>query len=164
MMTRMRTLTAILTGIAVLALTGCAPQAPAVNKADVEKKIRETEAALSKAYAAKDLKQYMAFFEPEAIIAGSGMQPVVGAPAIAKGTEVLFTDPNLKEEFAADHVDVAEAGDLAVAHGKYHQTATSKETGQPAEEQGSYATVFRRQPDGSWKITYEISTSEGSTH
>jgi uncharacterized protein (TIGR02246 family) len=158
----MRTLGAVLAGIAVLVTAACAPPARAVNKPDVAKSIRETEAALAKAYAAKDLKQYIAFFEPEAIIAATGMPPITGAPAISKGTAALFADPHLKEEFAADHIEVADAGDLAVAHGRYRQTATRSGTGEPAEEHGSYATVFRRQPDGSWKIAYEISATESA--
>jgi ketosteroid isomerase-like protein len=49
-------------------------------------------------------------------------------------------------------------GDLAVAVGTYRMAVTPKKAGaKPLPvEQGKYIEVMKKQPDGSWKIVYDI--------
>jgi ketosteroid isomerase-like protein len=52
-------------------------------------------------------------------------------------------------------------GDLAYAVGTYRATLTPKKTGgkpMPTEE-GKYVEVLKKQADGSWKIVYDMWSS-----
>jgi ketosteroid isomerase-like protein len=50
------------------------------------------------------------------------------------------------------------AGDWAYDRGNYTLTVTPK-SGKPTETSGKYLTIYKRQPDGSWKIYRDISNS-----
>jgi ketosteroid isomerase-like protein len=60
-------------------------------------------------------------------------------------------DPNFNLSFAADKVEVAESGDLAVSTGKFTETGTDPATKQAKTQAGSFVTVYKKQADGSWK-------------
>jgi lysophospholipase L1-like esterase/ketosteroid isomerase-like protein len=56
--------------------------------------------------------------------------------------------------WAPDFVDVSDAGDLAYTYGSY--TYSSKDSaGQPVVRKGIFHTVWKRQPDGSWKFVWD---------
>jgi ketosteroid isomerase-like protein len=57
-------------------------------------------------------------------------------------------------------VSVAKSGDMAYSWGTYDLTATGPD-GKPMQDQGKYATVWKKQADGSWKSvldTFNTST------
>jgi len=47
-------------------------------------------------------------------------------------------------------------GDFAYATGPYGSKATAKATGKVTEAAGRYLEIFRKQPDGSWKIYRDL--------
>jgi uncharacterized protein (TIGR02246 family) len=48
-------------------------------------------------------------------------------------------------------IDIRISGDLAVAIGTFTGSFTGIESGETTEENGTWADVYQRQPDGSWK-------------
>jgi ketosteroid isomerase-like protein len=50
------------------------------------------------------------------------------------------------------------SGDLAVEHGRWRMTFVPK-SGRPVPSAGNFVHVWRRQPDGSWKLFRDISNS-----
>ncbi len=55
--------------------------------------------------------------------------------------------------------DLMVAGDLAVETGSYQLTMVPKK-GKPTPEKGKYLTVWKRQPDGTWKIVRDIDNTD----
>jgi uncharacterized protein (TIGR02246 family) len=49
-------------------------------------------------------------------------------------------------------VDLALSGDYATEVGNYAYTYAPDSTGKPRHESGRYAVIWRRQPNGTWKI------------
>jgi ketosteroid isomerase-like protein len=54
-------------------------------------------------------------------------------------------------------VDVSK-DDLAYSQGTYSVTSTDPKTKKVMAEKGSYVEVYKKQPDGSWKVVEDINT------
>ena len=58
-----------------------------------------------------------------------------------------------------DRIDVAESGDLAVQYGEFRQVMADG-SGNVRSIPQKFVTCWRRQPDGSWKISASMATIE----
>jgi uncharacterized protein (TIGR02246 family) len=143
-----------------LALGACSSAPAPVDKAAIEKSVREVEANMAKAMAAKDAKAFVSNYATDAVLMIPGEPAMKGHDAISAAISSMAADPNLKLEFEADRVEVSDSGDLAVTRGNYTMTATDPATKKPMNDKGSYVTVFRKQADGGWKDVLDINTSE----
>jgi uncharacterized protein (TIGR02246 family) len=141
-------------------LAACGSSAPAVDKAAVERSVKDVEAGMAKAISAKDAAAFAANYTADAILMTPGTPAMKGNDAIRAGIGSMFADPDLKLEAASDRVEVAASGDMAATHGTYTMTATDSATKKPINDHGSYVTVFRKQADGAWKAVLDINTSD----
>ena len=80
-----------------------------------------------------------------------GAPAVVGKAAIEKGIHASYEALDW-EEFIIHLEEVKVAGDWGYARGTYFLFATPKAGGETAFDHGKYLKIFKRQPDGSWKI------------
>jgi ketosteroid isomerase-like protein len=55
-------------------------------------------------------------------------------------------------KMAITPLEITVAGDWAYSRGVYTQDLTSKDTQKTAHVDGKFLTIFKKQPDGSWKI------------
>jgi len=83
---------------------------------------------------------------------------VVGLPAMRERLEKNFPT------YASRHMvikiqEVIVSGDWAFAHGVYTDEAVLKAGGKTAYTDGKFLTVFKREPDGAWKIYADTSSS-----
>jgi len=76
---------------------------------------------------------------------------VVGKPAIETGIRASHQALDF-EKFTINLEEVKVAGDWGFARGMYFLFATPKAGGETAFLDGKYLTIFKRQPDGCWKI------------
>ena len=88
------------------------------------------------------------------------MKPTSGIADIRKVYEEGLKDPNFNFTFAADKVEVAEAGDMAVAQGRFTETYTDPATKQAKSDKGSFLTVYKKQSDGSWKAVQDWAVAD----
>jgi uncharacterized protein (TIGR02246 family) len=58
---------------------------------------------------------------------------------------------------------IRQSGDLAYDVGRYSMTVPQKE-GSPRKDRGKYLAVWKRQPDGQWKIAADSWSSDLSAH
>jgi len=138
--------------------SGCTQAAKAADPKQVENSIRAQEAQWQKDYAAKDVNALAGHYADDGAIVGPG-DPIVSTDVDRrKALQAFVSDPNLKIDFAADQVQVAQAGDLAYSRGRYSMTMTDKATDKPVTRDGTYLTVYRKQSDGSWKAVEDFST------
>jgi uncharacterized protein (TIGR02246 family) len=139
----------------ILALLGCqqpAPQAPDTRAAD-ETAIRAAEAEMVKAVAALDPARAVSFYTDD-IVGMTVDAPVVqGKENMQKFFETWMKD---KPEFSGKtvQVEVARSGDLAYSWGTGKVSVKDKK-GKVAETTHKYASVWKKQADGGWKIAVD---------
>jgi ketosteroid isomerase-like protein len=145
--------------VAALSASGCTKSTPAsADPAKIEASIRAQEAQWQKDYAARDVDALAGHYSDDAALGGPGDPLATTDADRRKALQNLVSDPNMKLTFAADRVQVAQSGDYAYSRGHYSMTMTDKVTSKPATSEGSYLTVYKRQPDGVWKAVEDFVT------
>ena len=109
-----------------------------------------------KAAAAKDLDTCASYYLNDAVIFSPGVPAVVGKDNIRKFLQAMVNAPNMKLTFLGSTVDVARSGDLAVDHGTVQVTTTDKK-GKTTTQTSQAVLVWKKQPDGSWKVAADTS-------
>jgi len=139
-------------------LAGCARNPEDVSTETAKQQILAQEQAWNEAYAKRDSEALAGFFAEDAAMAYPGAQLVRGQDKIRETSAEFANDENLNVSFKANRVEVAESGELAYSRGQYLMTATNPQTNQPESTQGYYLTVWKRQPDGTWKAVEDFVT------
>jgi len=147
----------------VLLLAGCgdgkAPQAGTSAAIDRQAVAAEVKAAIRtqiEAYAARDPEKAASIAAPDMLGMFHGEKNNVGRDAVLAQIKAQMADPAVKLEATDETVDVAEAGDMAVYRATYRFTFTNPTTGQPAVETGNWVAVFKRQADGTMKLSTDM--------
>jgi uncharacterized protein (TIGR02246 family) len=117
--------------------------------------IKAVEANMTKAGEAKDSAALASSYASDAVFAIPG-RTVHGSDAIGKSLASDLQDPAFKFESTNERTDTS--GDLGYTTGSYKVTYTDSKTKKVVNGTGSYLTVFRKQPDGSWKAVADFST------
>jgi uncharacterized protein (TIGR02246 family) len=136
---------------------GAAPPAAAAEfSAADEAVIREADQAWAKATSAGDAAAITAFYASDAVLLPPGSPAVKGSEEIGKffaGMTSAVSGP-----FELKTTAVQGSGDLALSTGEYTATLTPRQKGakpMPVEH-GKYLGVMKKQPDGSWKLIYDM--------
>ncbi len=152
----MKKLLLIVATLLVLAISGCAPQ---VDVAAEEAAIRDTYAGCLKASQAMDIERVLSCWADD----GSAFPP--NAP-IATGKEAIrpfysewFANPGFALSSQQTKVEVSRAGDLAYDVGAYELTLNDPQ-GKPVTDRGKFVHVWKKQPDGSWRVVVAIFNSD----
>ena len=149
-----RILLLIVAGAITLGTDACGRNADTGKIADA---IKLQDVQWSKDYGAKDVNGIESHYTGDGVLAGPGFIATtdVGRRQILTA---LMSDPNYKQTFSPDQVDVAKSGDMAVSRGHFEITMTDTKTNAPQPIPGSYLTVYKKQSDGSWKATARFLT------
>ena len=154
-----------LLGAAAIALTtGCqnAGSAGAVDTNAIVTAIKADEKAWSDEFQAKprNLEALVAHYADDAFFLAPGTKPATGMTEIRSVYAEGLNDPNFNIHFAADKVEVAQAGDLATSQGRFEETYTDPELKKPVKVSGSFLTVYKKQADGSWKAVQDWAVAD----
>lgn len=133
--------------------------APADTRAADEQTIKDSEAAWVKDFAAKDMDKIVAHYADNASVLMPDTPIMTGKDAIRAGMKDVITDPKFSLELTTAKVEVS-SGDLAYSQGTYAVTATDPKTKKVIMEKGKYVEVYKKQPDGSWKIVEDINNAD----
>ncbi len=133
-------------------ILAAAPAAENVDEAEtVRNAIAAQNAKYAKAVTAMDVQTYLSLYTDDAILLYSG-KAVKGRAARQKEAESQLAaakDPIFKP------IEVDVRRDLAYEAGEY--TVTSRRNGNKIK--GTYLVVWKKQPDGEWKIHVEATTA-----
>ena len=164
-MTRLTLAGAALTVLMSASLAACTK--PAADKATANQTAADTGAIAAAVKA--DADQLVADFNAhDAVKSAShdapgmvgmfhGTPNTVGADADLASTKQLFADsPKTTFSVADETVDVAASGDMAVYRATYSYAYNDAKTKKPINETGNWVTGYKKQPDGSWKMAWEI--------
>lgn len=125
-----------------------------------EKAIRESEAAWVKAFATKEPQKAAAFYADDADSMLPDTPLMAGRTAIVAGMKSELGDPNFSLVFAPAKVEIAKSGDIAYTQGAFKYTTTDPKTRKRVGQAGNYVEVYKKQPDGTWKVQEDIATEE----
>ena len=152
------TLLACLMAICFAAACARAPAKPVFNAARAIDTIRTGEVNWNADWKSGDPGKVAAHYAPQAIVMVPGQAPVSGLEAIRAMAQKSMDDPAFNLAFSSDKVDMAASGDLAASRGTFTLTATDPATKARTTTTGAFVTVYKPQPDGSWKAQWDMAT------
>lgn len=126
------------------------------NPADMAA-VRRASAAWDKAWSAGDCEALALLYTTDAIVMEPNAPARVGRDATRASCKKYFS--RFREVNRSRVEDVRVSGDLAVARGTEVSTTSPKAGGKTVQYRDKWVTVYQRQPDGSWKILWEIYNS-----
>lgn len=133
-----------------LVLSACASTAPATNDADAY--IRASAPRFAEAFNNGDWARVAAFYTDDAVIMSPNLD-IARGPAGAR--EVYSVLANLDPSMTILPERVIQSCDLAFEYGRYEMRLTPPGAA-TIHDRGKYAAVWRRMPNGEWKITGDI--------
>ena len=152
--------------LGVLVIASCGAEQKAPESAAVESPASEAdEAAIegvhlreTQAIKGKDAAHFLALFDSDLVVMPPNEPPIVGKAALRswflRVTDQFSIDPDFSVE------EIKTSGDWAFERFSFRRTTTPAGGGEPATVQGKGVHVFRRQSDGSWKISRDIWNSD----
>lgn len=144
--------------LAVCFFSGCQREAPDTRAQD-ERAIRAADAATLKAAQEKDVDGAVANYAENASWLPPNAPMVSGKAGIRAGWSKLIANPGFNIDWQIDKVEVARAGDLAYVIYTY-QMALEGPQGKVTDDHGKDMAVWKKQPDGSWKMVAESFNSD----
>src|SRR2546426_5591245 len=123
--------------------------------------LKDTEAAWVNDVRSKDVEKWVSYYTDDASVLMVNAPIATGKDAIRNAIRPLLSDPAFALQFSASRAEVAASNDLGFTQGTYSLTMTDPKTKKPVTEKGKYLTVFRRQPDGSWKSVEDTILADG---
>ena len=150
--------------VAAVVLAACArpaapPAEPPDNRAAEESTLRGLIQEWGAAAGAKDAAKFVSYYADDAVVMLEDMPDFKGMAAIRDGVTGMMQDPAFALSFTPDSVTVARAGDVAYETGTYSMSMTGPDKA-AVTERGHYVTVWRKQPDGAWKVVIDAPLSD----
>jgi len=140
--------------VAMISLSSCAKKADVA--ADTEA-VRKADADWSTAMGTKNVDEFMKYFADDGVLMMPNMPAMNGAATIRSSIEPMM--PSMSVSWTATNAEVAASGDLAYTTGTYQASMTMPD-GTMHPDNGKYATVWKKQADGSWKVVVDIFNSD----
>lgn len=141
-------------------VASCAKPGPGkseqVDVAAVKQAVASVEAGWNQAFHSRNLDALVEPYASDAVFVLPGMSPQVGTSAIRNVYVEALKDPNFDLTLTSDSMEVAQSGDMAFSQGHFTMKGSDPKTKQPTTTMsGPYLTVFKKQPDGSWKAVQD---------
>jgi ketosteroid isomerase-like protein len=141
--------------VALLALASSLARAQVSELESAKRAIRIADLELAKAVADRSLQTFVSLLDEDAIFFGKGVAR--GKNAVSKAWLPFFTDRTLFLKWYPTQVEISSSGDLGYSIGEYERIGKDA-SGSPATVNGNYVSIWRKQPDGRWKIVLDIGT------
>ena len=145
--------------------------APAADNAGATAEVATADAeAVEQAFAtfnadivAKNVDAIKAHYASDAVMIIPGQAPFTGIDAITADYTAYAADPAGKYAPGAETTTISSGGDMAYGEVNYQTTFTNPKT-KAVETQDRYnLTVYKKQPDGSWKVVRDVNTTVPKT-
>ncbi len=122
----------------------------------------ETDRTQSEAYSTSEtpLDTIFSSFTDDARVLAPGIPMAEGWEASRAVFAKLEALPGYSLEYSPAIADVGGAADLGYTIGTYHMKLPGSD-GSIAEIDGKYLTIWKRQPDGNWKIAVDMFNANG---
>jgi ketosteroid isomerase-like protein len=131
------------------------------KKADIEaekKTLIQAEADFEAARAQKGLEGWLSFFADDTANTVPG-KPITFSKADMREQLSKTWNPDVTLKWQPVKVDVAASGDLAYTVGTWQLNGKNRK-GEPVSMTGKYMTVWKKQPDGTWKVVADMGNAD----
>jgi len=122
----------------------------------------EKDRTLAEAYSTSEdpLETWFASTTDDFRVLAPGIPMAEGREASRAVFAELEDQPGYSLKYTPEIVEVGGAADLGYTIGTYHMTLPGSDGG-IEEIEGKYLTIWKRQPDGSWKAAVDMFNSDG---
>lgn len=139
--------------VLVFFLAGCSSK---VNLENEKNALLEADRAWAAAAAAGNVDQILPFWTDDAVIYFPGQPVVSGKEAISEFVTSSRSNPAFSISWTPQEARVAESGELGYTLGASRVSLPGPQ-GTSVTRNGNYLCIWRKQADGSWKCSVEIS-------
>jgi uncharacterized protein (TIGR02246 family) len=139
--------------------TASAPYEDSRSAQPAERTLRDLDAQWSKAAAAKDLEQTVAYYSDDAIVLPPNTASATTKEAIRNAWKDLLASPGFVITWKPIRVELGKSADLAWVSGTYEVTMNDP-TGKPIHDRGKYLEIWKKQADGNWKCAADMWNSD----
>jgi ketosteroid isomerase-like protein len=149
----MKTLLRSFVGVIVVCTLGCS------ERIDIEAErtaLLETDKAWAAAATAGDIERVTTFWTDDAINYFPGAPPATGKAGIAELVKRNRSQPGFSLGWEPTQAVVSRSGDLGYTSGT-GQLSVNDAEGNSVTRRYNYVCIWKKQVDGSWKCTVEIS-------
>lgn len=128
---------------------------PVPNETGIRADLLHADSTFARETAAGGAEAWASWFEPEgSMVRGTG--EIVGRSTIREAMTPFLSDTTVRFRWSPERAIVDPDGDLGATIGSYR--ITSADSVGAVLERGMYLSVWRRGPDGSWKVVADIGT------
>ena len=132
-------------------VAGCAtPASPtaaaAVDRAALERTVRDTESAFAKTMADRDHAAFTRFLSAETVFF-AGSHALRGRDAVASAWKPFYDGPVAPFSWAPQTVEVLDSGQLALSSGPVHDAA--------GKRIATFTSIWRQEAPGVWRIVFD---------
>ena len=127
------------------------------SQSDGSTALTKIEGQLMKAAADHGSQGYMSYYADDAVEVPNRAAILQGKAEIAK-TMGFLDKPENHLTWAPVGGGMATSGDLGYTYGTYEFSAKDKD-GKPVVDKGKYATIWKKQKDGNWKVALDMGNS-----
>ena len=110
--------------------------------------------------AEKGLEGWVFFFAPNGSMLADTVKPVLGPVEIRKAMKPAFDDTSYSLRWQPQKAGMMIPGAIGFTAGRYERRRRNRE-GRMTVSRGSYTSVWKKQPDDSWKIILDTGQSDG---
>jgi ketosteroid isomerase-like protein len=144
--------------LVLLALpSSCSPSPRAADVAQTRSALQDADRAFNHATAQRRAEGWMQFMAPDgALIRPTG---TLTGPAVREAVTKMFADTAFTLTWEPVQADVGASGDLGYTIGHWEAHYRS-DKGAPASSTGRYLTIWKQQPDRSWKVVQDIGVTD----
>ena len=125
----------------------------------IEQTLRDLDVRWSKAAAAKNLEETIAYYSDDAIVLPPNSASATTKEAIRNVWKDLLASPALVVSWKPTRVELGKSGDMAWVSGTYELTMNDA-SGKPINDRGKYLEVWEKQSDGNWKCAADMWNSD----
>ena len=132
----------------------------AQEKKDEAGLLMQLDRDFDKATTEKGVDGWIEYFAPNGSMLSDTSAPTTGLAAIRAGMEPAFKDPSFSLRWHPIKGEMMIPGVLGYTVGRYERFRKNKE-GKWMKSTGSYTSVWKKQPDSSWKIVLDTGNPDG---
>jgi ketosteroid isomerase-like protein len=140
---------------AVGLLCAAAACAPGSRRSADAAAIRRSDSLMVSAINAHDLDAWLGFLTEDIRLLPPGEPAVDGKAAVGPMLAGYLALPGFVMRHRARVIGVSQSGDLAYLTYRYEATAADSAQG-TVTQRGKDLSIYRRQPDGSWKVAVDM--------
>lgn len=154
----MRSATAL--SLLALAIVGCTPQ-PAIDLDAERDALMSADRAWAEAYAVSEnpADVFVGEFTDGGVLLPPDAPLSEGKEAVHAAISGLEAMPGFSVTWGPETAEVGSGGDLGFTRGTYHIEVDGPDG--PLAIDGKYLTLWKKQPDGTWKVVADMFNADG---